>query len=201
MKTVIWTFKNLISLRIKDEIPQNKEQYFVSQVRKKSSLFLLYNSQNKKAFKILKQQILNFESLLLRTLAFDLNVTHPYGTLLKNLGALYPENKNFAQVSWNFINDSLQRTNLCLQFKPELIAAASIYLASKITNTNIPDKENKKWYEYLNVPLPILIEISDQIYELYGNETHNLRNVKAENSPQGDKSPNNTTEAPSNKEN
>eukprot|EP01091_Cochliopodium_minus_P014950 TRINITY_DN5196_c0_g1_i2.p1 TRINITY_DN5196_c0_g1~~TRINITY_DN5196_c0_g1_i2.p1 ORF type:complete len:275 (-),score=64.44 TRINITY_DN5196_c0_g1_i2:16-840(-) len=161
LKEVIWKFINLISKRRKvEEIPQNKEQYFVSQ-----------------AFKNLKQQILNFESLLLRTLAFDLRVVHPYGTLLNNLKTLDPENKQLAQVSWNFINDSLQRTNLCLQYKPEYIAPAAIFLAAKIINHQIPEKEGKKWWEFLKIPLETLTEISDQILELYENDRLNLTKI------------------------
>lgn len=42
------------------------------------------------------------------------------------------------QMAWTFINDSFQ-TTLCLQWEPEIIAIAAIYLASKLGQFEISD--------------------------------------------------------------
>jgi len=75
---------------------------------------------------------------------------------------------NLAQVAWNFVNDSLQ-TTLCLQFKPQLVASAALFLASKflkytLTNEAAP---NKPWWELFDAKQEELEEISNQILDLY----------------------------------
>jgi cyclin T len=54
-------------------------------------------------------------------------------------------------VAWNFVNDSL-RTTLCLQFKPQLIASAAIYLASKFLKYDLPEGK-KPWWEVLDAKI------------------------------------------------
>ena len=56
------------------------------------------------------------------------------------------------QMAWTFINDSYC-TTLCLQWEPEIIAIALMYLTSKLSKLEIKDwiakKENGKqnWWE------------------------------------------------------
>lgn len=84
-------------------------------------------------------------------------------------------NRNLAQVAWNFVNDSL-RTTICLQFKPQLIASAAIYLASKFLKYQLPEGK-KPWWEVFDARITdlegflffclISTEISNQILDLY----------------------------------
>ena len=61
--------------------------------------------------------------------------------------------KNIVQSSWTFINDSLS-TTLCLQWEPEVIAIAFMYLAGKMsqfqieTFVDVSNKENsgQNWW-------------------------------------------------------
>ena len=55
------------------------------------------------------------------------------------------------------------RTTLCLQFKPQLIASAAIYLASKFLKLKLPEgKEGKRpWWEIFDA----------KIEDLEGNES------------------------------
>ncbi|PLW46107.1 hypothetical protein PCASD_04162 [Puccinia coronata f. sp. avenae] len=99
-------------------------------------------------FQLLKQEILYYEDILLRTLCFDLAVDHPYVSLIHSVKSIHdahsqtrsPEPalavemahrakaKSITQAAWGFVNDSLM-TPLCLIARPELIAAAAFLLA------------------------------------------------------------------------
>jgi len=96
-----------------------------------------------------------------------------------------------AQVAWNFVNDSL-RTVLCLQYKPQLIASAAIYLASKFLKKQLntgPDQ--KPWWEVFDAKIQDLEDISNQILDLY-QKNPNVDAIKNEqggsnNGDDGDK--------------
>jgi len=126
-------------------------------------------------FQQLKDQILTNELIVLQTIAFDLTVEHPYKFLLTYVKGI-KGNRQLAQVAWNFVNDSL-RTTLCLQFKPQLIASAAIYLASKFLKYDLPEGKNKPWWEVLDAKIEDLDEISNQILDLY-DSTPNVDAMK-----------------------
>ena len=134
--------------------------------------FVFFLNSLFQTYRNLKQQLLSCEMLLLQSIAFDLKVTHPYGSLLGYVKT-FDGGKNFAQIAWNFLNDSLLRTNLCLQYPPEQIAVASICLAAKLIpqdgnqpNQNTKDitaamnvlagQDGKEWWEKFNVPYETL---------------------------------------------
>lgn len=97
---------------------------------------------------MLKQEILYYEDILLRTLCFDLAVDHPYVSLIHSVKFIHESHararpsksstavemadrakaKSITQAAWGFINDSLM-SPLCLVAKPELIAASAFLLA------------------------------------------------------------------------
>lgn len=52
-----------------------------------------------------KQLIINGERLLLATLAFNLNIEHPYKPLVAALKRLEISDKELPKVAWNFVND------------------------------------------------------------------------------------------------
>ncbi|POW12869.1 hypothetical protein PSTT_04119 [Puccinia striiformis] len=99
-------------------------------------------------FQALKQEILYYEDILLRTLCFDLAIDHPYVTLIHSVKYIHESHsraraprsslavemadrakaKSITQAAWGFVNDSLM-TPLCLVAKPELIAASAFLLA------------------------------------------------------------------------
>ena len=45
-----------------------------------------------------------YERILLQTLTFDLDITHPYQPLLRQVKLIGGKRK-LAQVAWNFVND------------------------------------------------------------------------------------------------
>jgi transcription initiation factor TFIIIB Brf1 subunit/transcription initiation factor TFIIB len=114
----------------------------------------------------IRDQILLFERIVLQTIAFDLTVEHPYKFLLTYVKTISGD-RNLAQVAWNFVNDSL-RTTLCLQYKPQLIALATIYLASRLIDYELPPGPGgRPWWEGLGARKEELDHISSQILDLY----------------------------------
>ena len=77
------------------------------------------------------------------------------------------------QMSWTFVNDSLC-TTLSLQWEPEIIAIAVMYLAVKLSKFEIKDWANRKphhthwWDLYVeDLDTPDLEEICHQVLDLY----------------------------------
>jgi cyclin K len=92
------------------------------------------------------KDIMIYERILLQTIKFDLQVDHPYGYLLKYAKTLKGNQEQITamvQMAWTFINDSYS-TTLCLQWEPEIIAIALMYLTSKLSKLEITDWVAKK---------------------------------------------------------
>jgi hypothetical protein len=118
------------------------------------------------------KDIMTYERILLQTIKFDLQVDHPYGYLLKYAKSLkgHPDAiKSIVQSTWTFINDSYC-TTLCLEWEPEIIAIALMYLASKLSQFDlsslVSDKENGKhnWFDQFVEGLRIEILEGMQIH-------------------------------------
>ena len=86
------------------------------------------------------------------------------------------------QMAWAFINDSYS-TTLCLEWEPEIIAIALMYLANKASQytieTSIENKENNgtNWWDQFVEGLSIesIEDICHQILDLYS-----IRNYEQE---------------------
>lgn len=102
----------------------------------------------------LKERVLLFERVILHTIGFELDISHPYKYLaecVQNLNnkrlleyAIPPSNEgvknvnsqlfqDLFQYAMNFANDSMH-TSLCLQFSSSQIAMACVYLSAKYSN-------------------------------------------------------------------
>jgi hypothetical protein len=89
------------------------------------------------------------EKILLKTVRFDLQVDHPYAYLIRYVKSLKGDQEKIramVQMVWAFINDSFC-TTLCLQWEPEIVAIALMYLSSKLAKTEITDWIDKKTEE------------------------------------------------------
>ncbi|KAK2705865.1 cyclin-K-like isoform X2 [Artemia franciscana] len=125
-----------------------------------------------------KEEIMTLERILLQTIQFDLQVEHPYRYLLsygKSFKVDQEKKNKIIQMAWTFVNDSLC-TTLCLQWEPEIIAVALMYLACKLQKCEILDWEGKiigqrKWWEkYVEeVTQELLEDICHQVLDLYQN--------------------------------
>ena len=123
---------------------------------------------------------MTLERVLLQTIKFDLQVDHPYTSILKygkNLKGDNPKLQKMVQMSWTFVNDSLC-TTLCLQWEPEVVAIALMYLASKLSKFEIRDWQNKKpqdthwWNQYVrDLETDVLEDICHQVLDLYSQPT------------------------------
>ncbi|KAM7521153.1 hypothetical protein LguiB_020115 [Lonicera macranthoides] len=103
-----------------------------------------------------KELILTGERLLLATVAFDLNIEHPYKPLVAAFKRLDILDRELVKIAWNFVNDWM-RTTVCLQYKPHYIAAGSIFLAAKLQKVKLPKVEGKVWWMQFDVS-PLQLE-------------------------------------------
>jgi hypothetical protein len=101
----------------------------------------------------LVKELMTYEKILLQIIKFDLQVDHPYAYLLKYVKSLKGDQekiRSMVQMVWAFINDSFC-TTLCLEWEPEIIAIALMYLTSKLNKIEITDwidkKENVKFVQ------------------------------------------------------
>jgi cyclin K len=77
------------------------------------------------------------------------------------------------QMAWTFVNDSLC-TTLCLQWEPEVVAVALMYLAGKLSKFEIIDWVGKThkhlfwWDMYVeDITMNLLEDICHQVLDLY----------------------------------
>ncbi|KAF5397286.1 CDK9 kinase-activating protein cyclin T [Paragonimus heterotremus] len=127
-----------------------------------------------------REEVMAYERVLLKTIKFDLQVTHPYSYLLQFVKRIKVDStsgnkeklKELVQMSWSFINDSLA-TTLCLQWEPEIVACAVLYLATRMKKYTIEDWEGRqaglRWWESFveNMSTEVMEDICHKILDLY----------------------------------
>lgn len=123
-----------------------------------------------------KEEVMTLESILLQTIKFDLQVEHPYGFLVKYAKCLKGDQlklQKMVQMAWNFVNDSLS-TTVCLQWEPEIIAVALIFLACKLSKFTVADWTGRqpthlRWWDMFisDVAIELLEDICHQVLDLY----------------------------------
>ncbi|KAG2297738.1 hypothetical protein Bca4012_054915 [Brassica carinata] len=107
-----------------------------------------------------KEFILAGERLLLDTSAFQLlDVELPYKPLAAALNRVnaWPD---LATAAWNFVHDWL-RTTLCLQYKPHVIATATVHLASTFQNAKVGSRRD--WWLDFGVTTKLLKEVIQEM--------------------------------------
>ncbi|XP_049763600.1 cyclin-K [Schistocerca cancellata] len=123
-----------------------------------------------------KEEVMTLERILLQTIKFDLQVEHPYSYLLKYAKCLKGDKsklQKMVQMAWTFVNDSLC-TTLCLQWEPEIIAVALMYLAGKLSKFEVVDwagrtTKHTRWWDMFieDVTMELLEDICHQVLDLY----------------------------------
>ncbi|XP_037817556.1 cyclin-K-like [Lucilia sericata] len=136
-----------------------------------------------------KEEVITLERILLQTIKFDLQVEHPYSFLLRYAKCFKGDQQKLqkmVQMAWNFVNDSLS-TVVCLQWEPEIIAVALIYLASKLSKFTVVDwvgrqPHHTRWWDMFvsDVTMDILEDICHQVLDLYQT---NSKDTTESNSP------------------
>ncbi|XP_015118064.1 cyclin-K isoform X2 [Diachasma alloeum] len=144
-----------------------------------------------------RTEMMTIERILLHTIKFDLLVDHPNNYVPKYAKCLRGSKKrigNIVQSAWNFARDSLY-TTLALQWEPEIIAIAFMYLAGKLGKFTLVDGKGRlRWWDaYVeDVSVDLLEGICHQLLDSYDQPT-----TGNEKSPVADKSsdsPNNSGE-------
>ncbi|KAI5704784.1 cyclin-K [Diaphorina citri] len=123
-----------------------------------------------------REEVMTLERILLQTIKFDLQVDHPYSFLLKYAKSLKGDKtklEKMLQMAWTFVNDSLC-TTLCLQWEPEIIAVALMYLAGKLSKFEVVDwigrnSKHLRWWEMFveDMTMDLLEDICHQVLDLY----------------------------------
>lgn len=121
-----------------------------------------------------KEEVMTLERILLQTIKFDLQVEHPYQYLLKYAKCLKGDKlEKMVQMAWTFVNDSLC-TTLCLQWEPEIVAVALMYLAGKLSKFEVVDwvsrsAKHLRWWDIFveDVTMDLLEDICHQVLDLY----------------------------------
>lgn len=139
-----------------------------------------------------KEEVMTMERILLQTIKFDLQVSHPYGFLLKYAKCLKGDKsklQKMVQMAWTFINDSLC-TTLCLQWEPEVVAIALIYLAGKLSKFEVSDwvgrtSRHQRWWEVYveDITVELLEDICHQVLDLYSTPIPNTPQDSPPDSP------------------
>nr|XP_023845517.1 cyclin-K-like [Salvelinus alpinus] len=128
-----------------------------------------------KDFRHQQEEVMVLERILLQTIKFDLQVEHPYMFLLRYAKQLKGDKtkvQKLVQMAWTFVNDSLC-TMLSLQWEPEIIAVAVMYLAGRLCKFDIQEwtskQSSRRWWEQFvqDVPVELLEDICHQILDLY----------------------------------
>ncbi|XP_020294431.1 cyclin-K [Pseudomyrmex gracilis] len=128
-----------------------------------------------------KEEVLTLERILLQTIKFDLQVEHPYNYLLKYAKCLKGDKvklQKMVQMAWTFVNDSLC-TTLSLQWEPEIIAVALMYLAGKLSKFEVVDwvgrhQRHLRWWDMFveDVTMDLLEDICHQVLDLYSQSNN-----------------------------
>jgi len=122
----------------------------------------------------LRDQLIEHEHLISRTLAFELTFDHPHKYLLNYLKAIEDQRstherplQQLSQTAWNFLNDSYS-TVLCLEYLHSIhkIAVACLYLAATSLQVELPSG-TLHWWEAFDASLTDIQKICQCILDLY----------------------------------
>lgn len=145
-------------------------------------------------FNNFKKQVLAAERLVLQTIAFDLTVEHPHRFLQEHASLLQlslDDRRSLVQTAWSFVNDSFAST-VCLQFRPQMIAAAAIYLAAKNLKIELKSNDDREWWQRAQVNLDDLADATEQILEAFPPQA--AQGVPAKTNPPAATTSANTTD-------
>lgn len=115
-----------------------------------------------------RDNILQYEDLLLEAICFDLSLEPPYKTLFELLMQFEQgDNKRLRNAAWAFVNDSCL-TTLCLLFPSRTIAASALYAAAKHCDVAFPDDaRGRPWWEVINVNIGTIRSACNYMASIY----------------------------------
>lgn len=118
--------------------------------------------------------LLRCESAVLRELGFRVFVTeHPHKFALSYLKLLFGSGSEggiaaaLAQAAVSAVNDSL-RTDVCARFRPEAIASAAVFLASRLLRVGLPENPPESaWWRLFDTSFEEIDQICSSLKRLY----------------------------------
>ncbi len=115
-----------------------------------------------------RDNILQYEDLLLEAICFDLSLEPPYKTLFDLLMQFEQgDNKRLRNAAWAFVNDSCL-TTLCLLFPSRTIAASALYAAAKHCDVAFPDDaRGRPWWEVIDVDVASIRRACNYMASIY----------------------------------
>lgn len=135
------------------------------------------------------KKVITLELVLLQTLQFELDIGSAYDYLTDFSSCLTGSREQIQTVleaAQGFVNDSLF-TTLALQWEPQIVAVALLYLSAQLAELNVMDWEKRSdtqqnWWDMFvpNITIDLLEDISHQVLDLYcipASEHLNLSNV------------------------
>lgn len=117
-----------------------------------------------------RDNILQYEDVLLEAICFDLSLEPPYKTLFDLLMQFEQgDNKKLRNAAWAFVNDSCL-TTLCLLFPSRTIAASALYAAAKHCDVAFPDDaRGRPWWEVIDVDVGSIRRVCNYMAGVYEN--------------------------------
>ncbi|KAG2440987.1 hypothetical protein HXX76_003840 [Chlamydomonas incerta] len=116
-----------------------------------------------KEYDIMKERVITYERILLKTFGFIIHCVHPHKFVNSFVHSLEGSDE-LQQLAWNMLNDSL-RTTLCVRFKGHVVAAGAIYLAAR--RLQVPLPSSPAWWEAFKVPTDQMVEVVLALDALY----------------------------------
>lgn len=115
-----------------------------------------------------RDNILQYEDLLLEAICFDLSLEPPYKTLFELLMQFEQgDNKRLRNAAWAFVNDSCL-TTLCLLFPSRTIAASAFYAAAKHCDVAFPDDaRGRPWWEVIDIDIGSIRRACNYMASIY----------------------------------
>ena len=115
-----------------------------------------------------RDNILQYEDLLLEAICFDLSLEPPYKTLFDLLIHFgQGDNKRLRNAAWAFVNDSCL-TTLCLLFPSRTIAASALYAAAKHCDVAFPDDaRGRPWWEVIDIDVGSIRRACNYMASIY----------------------------------
>ena len=127
-------------------------------------------------FNKIKENIINIELIIMKELGYNMEFysNHPHKYLIHFLKYIN-KSRDLLQKSWSCLND-MYRTSLIVNYSPNSLACAAIFLAARLNYFFLPQKV--EWWKLFKVNYDDICNIVSETLLLYENNQVSLIEVK-----------------------
>ena len=127
-------------------------------------------------FNKIKENIINIELIIMKELGYNMEFysNHPHKYLIHFLKYIN-KSRDLLQKSWSCLND-MYRTSLIVNYSPNSLACAAIFLAARLNYFFLPQKV--EWWKLFKVNYDDICNIVSETLLLYENNQVSLFDVK-----------------------